>query len=502
MIGGILMRKKHAFPIFIALLVLLISACSSPKPPKFEIPDQRIEEGSVLRLSLTDFAEASTNEKLSFELKEGKGKIEGNNYLYSASFEDSGTSKVIIIAKTDKGKETEAAFNLIIEDKNRSPIISIDNLELSREGELTLDLKKIASDPDGDSLSFFLSSGKGTIESYKLKVVGKDLDYGENKFSVQVIDTKGATALTNFSIVVPLPSVVDSGNTLYAGLGGDYETIQQAVSAAKTGDTVFILPGNYTENISISKSIHIVGSSRDEVVISASNESSAIIYVRNGNGVKISGLTLKTLGPAIQFSRSSGEINDCIIKGGRFGVSFSGSSGTYITVTNCTFSALESEYNPEKLGERLTGLYAYGTGKVEVANSVFVRNGTGLYLSNEITFKVLNSTFDQNTIGISITGTANGLIRDNLIMRNMDNGILLRSTSTVEFENNRFLDNIRHGFDLYLKSCTDCGCGGTVFNGTVLGSGNVFDDEKAICPRDFSWPEGFYKVDEQISKAN
>jgi hypothetical protein len=95
MIGGILMRKKHAFPIFIALLVLLISACSSPKPPKFEIPDQRIEEGSVLRLSLTDFAEASTNEKLSFELKEGKGKIEGNNYLYSASFEDSGTSKVL-----------------------------------------------------------------------------------------------------------------------------------------------------------------------------------------------------------------------------------------------------------------------------------------------------------------------------------------------------------------------------------------------------------------------
>ncbi len=83
----------------------------------------------------------------------------------------------------------------------------------------------------------------------------------------------------------------------------------------------------------------------------------------------------------------------------------------------------------------------------------------------------------------------------------MDNGVLLRSTSTVEFENTRFLDNIRHGFDLYLKSCTDCGCGGTVFNGTVLGSGNVFDDEKEICPRDFSWPEGFYKVDEQLDHS-
>jgi hypothetical protein len=61
----------------------------------------------------------------------------------------------------------------------------------------------MASDPDGDLLSFSISSGKGTIEGYKLNIVGKDLDYGENKFSVQVIDTKGATALANFSIVVP-----------------------------------------------------------------------------------------------------------------------------------------------------------------------------------------------------------------------------------------------------------------------------------------------------------
>ncbi|KUK92701.1 MAG: Uncharacterized protein XE05_1324 [Thermotogales bacterium 46_20] len=494
------MRKKHAFTIFILVLTLLICACSSPKPPKFEIPDQRIEEGSVLRLLLNDFAEASTNEEISFKLKEGKGKIEGSNYLYSASFEDAGISKVTIVAKTDKGKETEATFNLSIENKNRSPVISIDNHSLSREGELALDLKKMASDPDGDLLSFSMSSGKGTVEGYKLKVVGKDLDYGENRFSVLVVDTKGATAATEFSIVVPLPSVTDSGNTLYAGQGGEYETIQKAVNAAKTGDTVFILPGVYTENVSISKSIHILGSSRNEVIVNAESDTSAIFYIRNGNGVKISGLTLKTLGPAIQFSRSSGDIADCVIMGGRFGISFSGSSGNSITVTNCTFSALESEYNPEKLGERLTGVYAYGTGMVEVADSVFVRNGTGIYLSNEINFKVMNSTFDQNTIGISITGTANGLLRDNLIMRNVDNGVLLRSTSSVEFENNQFLSNVRHGFDLYLKSCTDCGCGGTVFNGTVLGSGNVFDDEKAICPRDFSWPEGFYKVDDQISR--
>jgi hypothetical protein len=91
--------------------------------------------------------------------------------------------------------------------------------------------------------------------------------------------------------------------------------------------------------------------------------------------------------------------------------------------------------------------------------------------------------------------------KHNVISKSVENGILLNTGGKVELIENTFLSNMRHGLDLYLRECTECNCGGTVFRGTVVGSGNVFDENDSICPPSYVWPEGFYSVDESLVES-
>ena len=498
---SIFKRKATVF-LSTILLLFFLSGCNSPVP-EISIPDQTISEGEELSVDLSKHTKIDGKASIIYTIGSGVGSVRDSTFIYKPDFADSGTRSVSILAKTEKGKESKTTFNITVLNVNRPPAISIENSEIAFGEEITIDLEAASSDPDGDVLTFAVSDESLSIEDGNLLVKASSLKPGTNSITVLARDPEGAEASTTFSIEVKTPSFSADGNTLIVDKAGDeFTSIQKAVDAAKTGDTVLIMPGVYEENVSVSKSIIIAGASKDSVILLAPEGNTAGIYVRSVDGITIRDITIKTPATAVQFSRSSGEIIGVIIKGGRFGISYSGAAGNVLKIDDCLFSAFESETTEEKLAERLTGLYVYGSGHLIVENSLFFRNGTGLYISNDTSFSISDSVFEKNTVALSITGTARGTVEKNRITGNIDNGVLLRSTSTIEFSSNIFYRNARHGFDLYLRSCTDCGCGGTVFNGTVLGSGNVFDDEKAICPRDFSWPEGFYTVDEQISKTN
>ncbi|HDP77621.1 MAG TPA: hypothetical protein ENN47_05460 [Mesotoga infera] len=277
---------------------------------------------------------------------------------------------------------------------------------------------------------------------------------------------------------------------------GQYATIQEAVDAAKEGDTVKILPGVYRENVTVSKSIAIIGSSREEVTLVAESESSPVLFVRGVEDFVVDSVSFQSGGSVINFSRSSGQVINCNIAGGRFGISFSG-DGRTLRVADSYIASLMGVGNDEYLSTRLVGIYAYGEATLIVENTVIERTGTGVNFSNGLNYIVKNSTFNRNTVGVSLSGTSTGSLIENKITGNVDNGVLANITSTATLTDNVFYANTRHGLDLYLKNCTDCGCGGTTFKGTVLGSGNVFDSEEEICPLDY-WDETFYSFDETL----
>ncbi len=277
---------------------------------------------------------------------------------------------------------------------------------------------------------------------------------------------------------------------------GQYSTIQAAIDDAKAGDMVMILPGTYREGLTVSKEIKLIGSSRDEVIITPEEGKDLGIFVRGAANFSIESITVISSGAAINVSRSSGKIVDSFIAGGRFGISFSG-TGMTLEVIDSHITCYLGMDNEDHLETRLAGIYAYGSATVIAENSVFERNGVGISLTNDIKYQIQNCTFTGNTIGVSLGGDATGSLVGNIITKNVENGILINSSSTTTLKDNLFYDNIWHGLDLYLNRCTECDCGGEEFNGMVVGSGNVFKSEDEICPIDY-WDETFYSFDEDL----
>jgi len=70
-------------------------------------------------------------------------------------------------------------------------------------------------------------------------------------------------------MVLAIGSVVhvQAATTLTVGGGGGYSTIQAAVTAASTGDTISVAGGTYTEQVTLTagKNLTIVGAGRDVV---------------------------------------------------------------------------------------------------------------------------------------------------------------------------------------------------------------------------------------------
>jgi len=291
----------------------------------------------------------------------------------------------------------------------------------------------------------------------------------------------------------------DSAKVLIVGYpDGQYKNIQAVIDAANPGDTIRILPGTYKESLSVSKQITLEGSSRDEVTIMPEEGKDLGIFVRGAKNFSIRSVTVIASGAAINVSRSSGQIIDVLIAGGRFGISFSG-TGMTLQVADSYITCYEGLDNKEYIEARLAGIYAYGNATLIAKNCVFERNGVGISLTNVLKYNITGCTFKRNTVGVSLGGNATGSLSENVVTENIENGILINSSSESRLENNIFFGNIWHGLDLYLNRCTECECGGDEFNGTVVGSGNRFESEDEICPIDF-WDESFYSFDENLGK--
>ncbi|UCH88105.1 MAG: right-handed parallel beta-helix repeat-containing protein [Thermoplasmata archaeon] len=71
---------------------------------------------------------------------------------------------------------------------------------------------------------------------------------------------------------------IASAEVLYVGAAvpESYATIQSAIDDAEPGDTVFVYPGNYNENIIINKSINLVGQNKDTTIINGTSYANLI----------------------------------------------------------------------------------------------------------------------------------------------------------------------------------------------------------------------------------
>jgi|GEM_PF-3162652 len=238
------------------LLFLLLGCPSLEKPPTINIPDQTVDEGKVLQFDLKQYSKDENINSLVFKIVSGIGQITGSDYKYSPTFEDSGIKEVKIRVTNSKGASAENSFRITVNNINRSPVLEIPDQTMSEGETLTLNLNDYANDPDGDTLSFSLVSGVGTVNgaiytyTSAYDLLSKQREYDPTAQSVvfpvviSANDGKGGDAEDSFNIIVGDVNRPPYMPTLISPIDG--ELIDNSVSVVLSwecndpdGDTLF-----------------------------------------------------------------------------------------------------------------------------------------------------------------------------------------------------------------------------------------------------------------------
>ena len=134
--------------------------------------------------------------------------------------------------------------------------------------------------------------------------------------------------------------------------GGNFISIQSAINAAVSNDTVKVWPGTYNEQITLNKNIIIMGSGYENTIITGNFDPTVALSAGDlrwftisswfNNGIKISGGVLKNcvinacLGNGVICESGNASIMNCIfINNGGCGVYLYGSGSSFISIVNC-----------------------------------------------------------------------------------------------------------------------------------------------------------------------
>jgi parallel beta-helix repeat protein len=216
-----------------------------------------------------------------------------------------------------------------------------------------------------------------------------------------------------------------------------YPTIQAAINAANTGDIIQVAAGTYNESITVSKSLKIIGESRENTTIVSIDNVTAIAVHITANNVYFTGFTVKS---------------------GFGGILLESSSGNTI-VDNIVMQNFE-------------GIYLLNANNNIVRDNVLLGNyytGVGLWTAhnNIITY---NSISGGNDFGMDLWGANANLIMGNTIANVGDHGIYIWYSNMNRIYHNNFINN---RFQIYNYPITQ------QFNNTWdsgWGEGNYWSD--------------------------
>jgi hypothetical protein len=258
-----------------------------------------------------------------------------------------------------------------------------------------------------------------------------------------------------------------------------YPTIQDAINNASVGDVVFVRSGTYDQNISISKSITLIGqnsqntkltmpqfytapvlftppsyainiNANDVDISNFTVENSNIGGVginSNGNGNQISGMNLDSEQIGISLSGSNQYISENLIANTLTGIQ---SSGSYNQIIGNTISSFSGQISLSGSYNLFAGNQILDNGWTEVVlvedysvlyNNIF--NKGDIHLENSNWNIIYNNTLSGGFLGVGQVGVASS----NVIARNIiegtsaDGGIIMFSGSNNEFYGNLVANN-------------------------------------------------------------
>ena len=229
--------------------------------------------------------------------------------------------------------------------------------------------------------------------------------------TASILSPVGAKALAPVTLTVP----------------GEFPTIQAALNAASSGDSVFVSPGTYPENINFNgKAINLVSTDGASQTTIAAPGGTAVTIGPAGiiTGFTISGGTA-TFGAGMAVSGSGTIISRDIFQSNQEG---SGGFGAAIGGNNASPTIEQDLFTGNSCDSQfLSGVVAFVNGSSPlIENNVFHDNpcrAVNLTLPQGNTPIVINNTMVRNSVGVRIDGripSATEVGRNNIVV---DNGV-------------------------------------------------------------------------------
>lgn len=242
-----------------------------------------------------------------------------------------------------------------------------------------------------------------------------------------------------------------TGAWLYVGGAGhgNYSRIQDAIDNASAGDTVFVYHDSspYSENLEVSKPIHLRGENKETTVINGGhgNQSDTLIYVHDTSGFSVCNFTLVnydttklTDGIWAMFCPDI-MITDCLLTHeASNGISVQFSPRAIIThnvlykkaaygiyIRGCDSAIIEYNLIRDNLGlysDSGYGLYIDRLNNGSITHNVLLNNSNcGLFMEfSNVNHVVLNSFENNEQSGILICNSDQNVVMENNIVNNSD----------------------------------------------------------------------------------
>jgi nitrous oxidase accessory protein NosD len=189
------------------------------------------------------------------------------------------------------------------------------------------------------------------------------------------------------TMLVALPRVALASNTWYVnGLNGSdsndcksaqsaCETISQTISKATSGDSIVVAAATYTENLTISISLNVMGSSAATTIIDGGGK--GIVVTISSGTVRLSNVTVRNGQSGIHNLGGTLTISNCTVSRNSFGGIFNGNASRLI-INNSTVSGNTQWGN--RFGGHGAGIENYFTGILTINQSTITGNAVSASL--------------------------------------------------------------------------------------------------------------------------
>jgi len=254
--------------------------------------------------------------------------------------------------------------------------------------------------------------------------------------------------LSGLAFVTIIPGAV-TATRYVGGVGpGNFTSIQAAVSAAAAGETVYVYPGVYRENVYLVNGVRLVGEDRDTTIIDGRNSGATVDVTSPGVGVR--GFTITNGAPALRINGVSGvTVADNILSNSYTGLQVYYAVGAVI-VDNLVSS------------NRGNGIEVVSSASVRIARNTASSNElSGIYLSAAVGNTIEDNLSPSNQRGIQLDSSSSNMIRRNTLWSNtipngywpyVGAGVYLKSSSNNRIEGNNVSSNNPVGILLHYSS--------------------------------------------------